>query len=164
MSQATGATEATQPRSWWRVKIGCGALLIAVLVDHYLFGILPRVTHVPALPGQVLVIAGGLLTLYHHHLLARARGATDTPSALISAGGLYPILRHPMYAGDCLLYLGLFTMAPKLLGLVALMLGWLALTLQAKAEDRYLAERFGEAHSEWQRRSGLLLPGIRRQS
>lgn len=160
MNRATRASESNLPRAWWRVKICCGALLITLLVDHYIFGILPRDLYLPTLPGQLLAIAGGLLTLYHHHLLGRARDGSDTPTELISTGGLYPILRHPMYSGDCLLYLGLFLMAPKPAGLAILLLGWLALTLQARAEDRYLAERFGDAFCEWRRRSGLLLPGI----
>ena len=155
-----GDIEHEQPRAWWRVKVACGAALIAILVDHYLYGLLPAGPSLPILLGQVIVIPGGLTTLYHYRILNRALGGEDKTAIMVCTGGLYPVLRHPMYSGDCLLYLGLFLLAPKPLGLGVLLLGWLALFMQAKAEDHYLAARFGETFLDWRQRSGLLLPGL----
>lgn len=148
------------PKFWWRIKIACGAALIAIVVDQFIFHLLRDGLWLPIILGQAIAVTGGAITIYHHYILGKAGNNPALPQGLVISGGLYRVLRHPMYTGDCILYLGLFVLAAKPLGLAALLLGWLALTLQAKAEDRYLEARFGEQFNQWRQHSGLLLPGI----
>lgn len=148
------------PKFWWRIKIACGAALIAIVVDQFVFHLLGDGLWLPIILGQAIAVTGGAITIYHHYILGKASNNPALPEDLVVSGGLYRVLRHPMYTGDCILYLGLFILAAKPLGLAFLLLGWLALTLQAKAEDCYLEARFGEQFDQWRQHSGLLLPAI----
>jgi protein-S-isoprenylcysteine O-methyltransferase Ste14 len=147
------------PRFWWRIKVAAGAALIALLCSHFLLGFPQALLGVPRWLAQAVVLTGGAITLWHHRILVRGRGG-DNPGELVEGGGLYRLIRHPMYLGDCLLYIGMGLLVPSLVSTVLVVIGCAALITQAKAEDRYLANRFGESFSSWQQRSGLLLPGL----
>ena len=138
---------------WW-LKVACGTGLIVNLCVRYV--IAPETPLFPPLPGQLLAISGGLCSLYHGYILRRAIGDRKEPARLVTRGGLFPYIRHPMYAGDALLYLGLALLAPGLASLLMLLLGWLGLYRQARAEDRYLAQRFQGGFEAWRRDSRLL--------
>jgi protein-S-isoprenylcysteine O-methyltransferase Ste14 len=149
----------TAPRLWWRIKVGAGAALIALLCAHYLLG-LPQVTlDIPRWLAQALVLTGGITTLLHHRIVAGAC-AGNQPARLVDSGGLYGWVRHPMYLGDCLLYVGMGLLVPHPLSTLLVAIGCTALVLQARAEDVHMAALFGEPFRCWQQRSGLLLPGL----
>ena len=152
------ATESA-PRLCWRVKVSAGAALIALLCVHFLLGQPQTTTDFPRWLAQALVLVGGMTTLLHHRIVARA-SAGDRPQTLVNSGGLYRWVRHPMYLGDCLLYAGMALLVPHPLSALLLLIGCIALVLQAKAEDDHMAALFGEPFTSWQQRSGLLLPGI----
>ena len=136
-------------RAWWRVKVGCGAGLIACLFIHYLGDAPP-----PAIPralSQLLVVAGGITTLWHAGILGKAEAGQ-----LVTGGGLFRWVRHPMYSGDVVLYLGLALLAPGPATFGFLGLGWVALYRQSVVEDKFLAARYGEAFEVWRQRTWLL--------
>ena len=147
------------PRFWWRIKVAAGAALIALLCSHFLLGFPQVLLDVPRWLAQAVVLTGGAITLWHHRILVRGTGG-ESPGELVAVGGLYRLIRHPMYLGDCLLYMGMGLLVPNLVSALLVAIGCAALIAQAKAEDRYLAARFGESFSSWQQRSGLLLPGL----
>lgn len=138
---------------WWRIKVACGAALILNAVIHFLgpagAGIVPR------LLAQTVAVGGGIITLFHHRLLRRARGSNGA-ATLLTRGGLFNWIRHPMYTGDLLLYTGLTLLAPNSVSVLLLVLGAFALYRQARAEDAYLLSVHGEAFSAWQARTRLL--------
>ena len=155
----TGETTEPAPRLWWRIKVGAGAALIALLCAHYLIG-LPQVTlDIPRRLAQALVLTGGITTLLHHRIVAGAC-AGNQPIRLVDSGGLYGWVRHPMYLGDCLLYIGMGLLVPHPMSALLVAAGCTALVLQARAEDVHMAALFGEPFRCWQQRSGLLLPGL----
>ncbi len=155
----TGDAAVSAPRLWWRIKVSAGAALIALLCAHFLLGQPQTTVDFPRWLAQALVLVGGITTLLHHRIVARA-SAGDRPQALVNSGGLYRWVRHPMYLGDCLLYAGMALLMPHPLSALLLLIGCAALVLQAKAEDDHLAALFGESFVRWQQRSGLLLPGM----
>ena len=138
---------------WWRIKVACGAALILHVVVYFLgpagTGIVPR------LLAQTVAVGGGAITLYHHRLLRRARGPNGA-AALVTRGGLFNWIRHPMYTGDLLLYAGLTLLAPDVVSVSLLLLGAIALYQQARAEDAYLLSVHGDTFSAWQARTRLL--------
>jgi len=147
------------PRLWWRVKIAAGAALIALLFGHFVFDLPAADASFPREVAQLLAVAGGLFTIWHHRILAMAV-EEGCPTRLVNTGGCYPFIRHPMYLGDLVLYLGLALLVPALVTAVLAAVGAVALMLQARAEDRYLARHYGDAFDRWRRNSGLLLPGL----
>jgi len=150
---------APPPRGWWRVKIAAGAALIALLVAHFVFGLVPVDVAFPRETAQAIAVLGGLFTVWHHRILSTAV-TSNCPTRLVSTGGCYPFIRHPMYLGDMVLYVGLALLAPGAITAALAALGCAALYLQARAEDRHLERQFGEPFMRWQQSSGLLLPGL----
>ncbi len=142
-----------QDKSWWRVKVACGALLIINLVVHFLGP--AGAESVPRLLAQTVAIGGGVITIFHHFLIRRARRTRPAP-ALVTQGGLFNWIRHPMYTGDLLLYTGLTLLAPTAVSAALLALGILALYKQARVEDAHLLALHGDAFRDWQARTRLL--------
>ncbi len=100
----------------------------------------------------VLVIAGGAVTIGHYVAFARRGG-------LITDAGLFRWIRHPMYLGDVLLYVGFALYPATPVSLVVLAVAVAALARQAVREDRAMEERYGGEHTDWRRRTWLVLPG-----
>lgn len=151
-------------RMWWRIKVVVGSLLIALLVENYTLGSFAVMWQPWVWAGQLLTIVGGSCAIWHYRLLRRAAGCIDEPQLLVTGGGLYSRIRHPMYLGDCVMYLGLFMLAPGLPGLLLLCAGWFALSRQADAEDRAMKNAFPSAYEAWVGASGKLLPKLQASS
>ena len=125
-------------------------------------------TGVAALGGWSLLAAW----LFSEYWIARELGVVRLVglSELLSpgggagpiTGGPYSLLRHPRYASDWLLFLGLF-LSTGLWAMVGLCLYWAAgLALVIPLEERELVERFGEAYLCYRRRVPALFPRLRR--
>jgi protein-S-isoprenylcysteine O-methyltransferase Ste14 len=101
-----------------------------------------------------LVLLGGEVAIWHHWIMKRARRRSAGQPVLVSSGGLFNRIRHPIYLGDAVLY-GAFAVYPATfvtLGLLVVAL-W-ALHRQARREDVEMAEAFGEQHAAWLARTG----------
>ena len=151
---------ARHPVFWWNTKVVCGGLLIALLVDGYSFGLVSLLGSGFELPGQMLVIIGGVAFAVHYRI-NRVRTRTITaPQALVREGGLYRYLRHPMYLADVVMYLGFVFMAPSVASVAIYLLAVVALYQQALVEDRFVASLFPEEHEAWSATTGLMLPRV----
>ncbi len=113
------------------------------------------VPHRLALLGRAVVVLGGAVHLYHFWLLKRSNSTLDPPQQLVTSGGLFPWVRHPMYLGDGLVMLGFAILCPSWLSAGCLLLGLLALAHQRRAEEGRLADLFGEAFEAYRRGSIL---------
>ncbi|TMC45781.1 MAG: isoprenylcysteine carboxylmethyltransferase family protein [Chloroflexi bacterium] len=73
--------------------------------------------------------------------------------------GPYRFVRHPVYTGLGLHFLGACLATGNLLLIAGtLLVTFPALYLRAKTEERLLRERFGAAYDEYARRVGMLVP------
>lgn len=75
--------------------------------------------------------------------------------------GLYAHVRHPIYTGLQLTALGTFAMAPNAMFAVVLVLVFAATLRQARREEAFLAELFGDRYREYAARTGRFLPRLR---
>ena len=79
----------------------------------------------------------------------------------LETGGLYALVRHPIYTAVLAVGLGLTTLGASIWH-VAIYLGLVMLLgIKARAEERLLRERFPD-YQEYQARVGRFLPGIGR--
>jgi protein-S-isoprenylcysteine O-methyltransferase Ste14 len=82
---------------------------------------------------------------------------------VLATGGPYRIIRHPYYVGDLFFTVFLFlTTGWWLLGISAL--GWITLPRQASEEEKALLARFGVIFEDYTKRTGRLLPRIRKKT
>lgn len=85
---------------------------------------------------------------------------TDRQRArVLNTTGTYSVVRHPLYLGNYLMWLGvlLLSRSPVLLALVSL-LYWLYYERIMFAEEEFLRERFGSEYEEWAARTPAFIP------
>lgn len=142
------------------VLVGVQAVLLI------LFVLLPKRRSLLATPdfldvlGIVLMIAGLAVLIIAVMGLGSALTPTPVPqeTAALRTGGIYSVVRHPIYSGILLAALG-FTLAVGSIWQVFL---WLAMAVffYAKAfwEDRLLAEKHGVAWFDYADHVGSFIP------
>ena len=144
---------------WWSIKVACGALLITNAFVVVLYG-LDTTFESPRLFAQLMVIGGGVCSIYHYLKLKAQNSDIQTPQRLETKAGLYSFIRHPMYLGDILIYSGLALLYPTLFSIPVKHISIVALCKQADVEDQYLTCRFTEQFPEWRTHSYRLIPYI----
>lgn len=87
----------------------------------------------------------------------QANFAFENTSRLV-VEGLYGYVRHPLYASLLLLTWGVFWKHPALPGLIAAVLGSLALIATARVEERENLSTFGEHYRDYMRRTRMFIP------
>jgi protein-S-isoprenylcysteine O-methyltransferase Ste14 len=114
----------------------------------------------PVLGGVVMVAAGVLLVsalrvFQSWRLLARIERGHQLCTA-----GPFRFVRHPIYASMDLLALGTFLWAPSAIVMVGALLIALSGDLRGRAEERLLADVFGDEYRAYCRRAARTIPGL----
>jgi protein-S-isoprenylcysteine O-methyltransferase Ste14 len=114
----------------------------------------------PVLGGAVMVGAGVLLVsalrvFQSWRLLARIEEGHQ-----LCTQGPFRFIRHPIYASMDLLALGTFLWAPSWIVLVGASLIALSGDRRGRAEERLLADVFGDAYRDYCRRVARTVPGL----
>jgi protein-S-isoprenylcysteine O-methyltransferase Ste14 len=76
-----------------------------------------------------------------------------TPTDKPFTSGIYRLSRHPMYLSMILVYLGVSIAAVSWLFLLITLITYFLQLYQAKKEERYCREKFGDAYREYMRRT-----------
>jgi len=138
----------------------CSAALAVVLVRDYAFGW----SHVPVfivLIGDLLV-AGGLVLVwlvFRVNPFAAAAVNVETEQPVISRG-LYALVRHPMYSGGLLVFLGAPLALGSWWGLVLFPPFLVLIILRLKNEERYLSTHLPGYRDYCARVTHRLIPSI----
>lgn len=141
------------------MKVGAGVLLILHALLHALgAGPWSSRVAVPAIVAQILVLLGAGLHLGHYWILKTRLEDVSAPETLVTSGGLFPRVRHPMYLGDAILYLGLVGLAADAVAAGLYVTAVVGIVGQCRVEDRHLAREFGPAFERWARRTHALMP------
>ena len=74
--------------------------------------------------------------------------------------GVFRVIRHPIYTGAILFYLGAILITFSLLSAVFWLVIILAYFLIARYEERILTKEFGEGYTAYKKRTGMLFPKI----
>ncbi len=89
-------------------------------------------------------------TIGHAPSGTSGRGTKKLRAETLTRTGLYSVVRHPLYLGNFLLWMGAVTFAGKPTALlVTALFFWLYYERIMMAEERFLYERFDEAFREW---------------
>jgi len=78
----------------------------------------------------------------------------------LRTGGIYGVVRHPIYAAMALYGLGIFLAIGYYLVLAALAVWLAALPWACQQEEGVLIERFGDAYREYRARTPMLFPRL----
>lgn len=133
---------------------------------------LPR-TYVPFLDGRFLpsglwcfwsgaaVTAAGLLfSVWARHHLGRnwSQAVTVKQDHQLITSGPYALVRHPIYTGLLVAFLGSAIARGEWRGLLAVALVFVALSAKLRLEERWMRAQFGEAYESYSRRVAALVP------
>ena len=160
-----GATahEERGDHSLWFITLGMGAAFYISPVEYlYLSTILPRNAWMP-FSGVGLVILGIALFIWARRALREnysGHVSVKTGQALVQ-NGPYRFIRHPAYAGQLLMALGVALGYASLIGLLAIPALLLpGLVYRIRVEEKLLAEHFGTQYTQYMRRTKRLFPGL----
>jgi protein-S-isoprenylcysteine O-methyltransferase Ste14 len=112
--------------------------------------------------GVALVVAGLVLAVWARIKLAGNWSGTVTlkKGHEIVRTGPYRWIRHPIYSGLLIGFLGSAIALGELRGLIAVLLAAVAFWRRIRLEERRLGEHFGEAYAEYRRTSWALIPFV----
>jgi len=138
-----------QEEGYTRIEPGLAGIL--VLPESKLVGVI----------GVVLIIAGlSLITWAYLRLHSFKLIATIQPDHQLCVEGPYSRIRHPVYSGMSLFYLGSFFLAPRsgilILTLCIILIGH----LRSLMEERALASAFGHRYTEYMSRTYRYIPWL----
>lgn len=112
--------------------------------------------------GVVLTAAGvGIAIWARWHLGANWSGVVTLKEGheLIRSGP-YRNIRHPIYTGILLAFLGTAVALGEVRGLLAMAIAWLSFYTKARREESLLTQEFGERFAEHVRHTGMFLPRL----
>ena len=112
--------------------------------------------------GLALCALGTALAIWSRHLLGTNWSITvqlKKDHELITAGP-YRRVRHPIYSGLLLLFLGNALMVGDWRGLVAVAIVFASFWFKLRREEQWLSQHFGDAYLAYRQRSKALVPGV----
>lgn len=162
--KATARREPRMSRLLHIVPLALAAVLlfpsrspIAVLGERFL-----PVGAWPFWTGALLTLAGLLLTVWARvHIGANWSGTVTVKQdhELITSGP-YRFVRHPIYSGLLLAFVGSALARAEWRGVVAVALASWALWRKLRIEERWMREQFGSAYEEYAGRVAALVPFV----
>jgi protein-S-isoprenylcysteine O-methyltransferase Ste14 len=155
---------------WTQAAIMVAGLAIVVPFFYFLWIPLAEIpistANIIAVVGLALYCLGITLVLTARHTLGRYWGISTSAQArllkdhrLIQAGP-YAYVRHPIYAGAWLLFLGLTLLYPVWAMLLMFLFSMISFANRARREEAVLSERFGQEWSEYKSRTRFMIPYI----
>ena len=121
----------------------------------------PHTTFVYSL-GLFLATSGAALSMVSRAMLGRNWSATvqlKQGHELITKGP-YGLVRHPIYTGLLLLFLGNAVMVGDWRGLLAVAIVFVSFWRKFRLEEIWLADHFGASYRQYQSRTKALIPAI----
>ncbi|NUS38788.1 MAG: DUF1295 domain-containing protein [Lysobacter sp.] len=140
------------------------ALLILHLHDYHYLGGSKRIDDLWQAGCLLVALAGLSLRAYvvgHTPKDTSGRNAREQRAASLNTTGLYSVVRHPLYVGNFLIYLGTVAFTHDPWPATICLLGyWLYYAPIMHAEESFLRMRFGAQFGEWAGRTPAIVPAL----
>lgn len=163
------ATTRTEPRllrlvAYWLPLAAAFALLGP---GHWFEGswlserFVPKAVPVHAI-GLAITVAGLALACWSRYLLGRNWSSVvqlKQDHELIDTGP-YAVVRHPIYTGLLMAFLGTALKVGDWRGLLAVAIVFVSFWRKLRTEERWLGEQFGARYDAYRQRTKALLPGL----
>ncbi len=90
------------------------------------------------------------------------RNTKEQVADSLNQTGIYSTVRHPLYLGNYLMWIGIVMFTFNIYFVVIVSLAyWLYYERIMFAEERFLERKFGEAYLEWSKKVPAFIPGFR---
>ena len=113
-----------------------------------------------SIAGIVLVAAGLAFSVWARRYLGRNWSGIVTvkENHELVRGGPYRLVRHPIYTGLLLAFVGMAVTRDEWRGIVAVAIAWYALWRKLQIEERWMIEQFGDAYRRFRVEVPALVP------
>jgi protein-S-isoprenylcysteine O-methyltransferase Ste14 len=89
------------------------------------------------------------------------RNTKQQRAAVLNTMGMYSIVRHPLYLGNFLIFLGMLLFVQVLwLGVIGVLAFWLYYERIIFAEEAFLEAKFGAGYLEWTEKTPVFFPRL----
>jgi protein-S-isoprenylcysteine O-methyltransferase Ste14 len=161
-TKETERRETTSSRLIRLVAIVSAALLLLlpILPGGWLCGrILPQ-GELSFWAGAFLTAAGLLFAVWGRHELGQdwSQAVTLKEGHELVTSGPYALVRHPIYTGLLLGFVGCAVARGEWRGLLAVLLVFIVLWRKLKVEEQWMRAQFGDAYGAYARRVSALVP------
>ncbi|HEY1724444.1 MAG TPA: isoprenylcysteine carboxylmethyltransferase family protein [Steroidobacteraceae bacterium] len=112
--------------------------------------------------GVALVVAGLIFSIWARRTIGRNWSGTVTVKQdheLITSGP-YALVRHPIYTGLLLMFIGSAIARGEWRGVVAVVIVLVALWRKLRLEERFMTETFGDAYRRYREHTAALIPWL----
>lgn len=153
---------------WQRLEHVIPMVIGFFLIYHHSFArgflgyrIVPQ-NEAVAVIGLLLALTGLLFAVWARIALGANWSGTVTIKAdhSLIRRGPYKWIRHPIYTGILLSFVGTVLLHGEIRAFVGFALILFALYRKAKREERFLSEEFGESFAEHSKHTGMFLPRL----
>jgi protein-S-isoprenylcysteine O-methyltransferase Ste14 len=112
--------------------------------------------------GAVLNLAGLLLTVWARVYLGGNWSGTITikEDHELITGGPYRLVRHPIYTGLLLAFIGVALARGEWRGILGVLIAAAAFWRKLRIEERWMRERFGDKYQTYSQRVSALIPFV----
>lgn len=158
---SSGAPTTRTRRDWthWMVVVPYYASLVAPVLE-IASGAAAPTPYGMIVGGTCIALAAGLRWVGVTTLGRSFSAAVEVHDGhLLVDRGIYSVIRHPLYLGLVLLYVGLPLFAGARLSWLATALGLIGIVVRILVEERWLAEHLA-GYSDYMRRTKRLLPVV----
>ena len=157
-------------REDWAVVPGIATIILGTAASVYDFAVLQgwSFTWNPlTVAGALFIVSALALRTVSRAALNKAgfRQLSSTRLQIVEdqrliTGGVYGLVRHPLYLGDMLRNYGIAMVFSSLYGLLFMLAANLFLVTRIRMEEEMLLEAFGDEYSDYMKRTKRLIPFI----
>ncbi len=163
-----GLSLTIQEKKWkWVVFSQCAEAFLLFLIATQLFGkknIFPMHQDIWVVVAGFLLVVIGVVGAFAAkrqlgNLWVYAAASRVTPKQKLVTSGVYKIVRHPIYAGFVVSYVGMELLMGSWLW-ISFLFFFIPFFLQAKKEETLLVAHFGKKYTDYQLRTKMLIPFV----
>jgi len=141
-----------------------GLFLLAFLDFRYPYGnhLLDRLWELFCLSVSFAGLGVRILTIGYAPWGTSGRNTKGQVAEVMNTTGVYSIVRHPLYLGNFLIWVGISLYARVWwFSLIIVLIWWIYYERIMFAEEEFLQEKFGEAFTEWADKTPAFFPRFR---
>ena len=110
--------------------------------------------------GLILSILGAIIACWARYTLGKnwSLSVQKKENHELIQNGMYKIVRHPIYTGLLLLFIGNTIIVGDYRGIIAVLIVFVSFWFKLKKEEKLLTENFGNQYVEYKKRTKAIIP------
>jgi protein-S-isoprenylcysteine O-methyltransferase Ste14 len=117
-------------------------------------------TNLVGIIGLTICVIGAGLACWSRYLLGRnwSLSVQKKENHELITNGAYKLVRHPIYTGLLLLFIGNTIIVGDYRGLIAVAIVFLSFWFKLKKEEKWMTEVFSEQYNEYKKKTKAIIP------